>query len=138
MKPLSHINTELIDKSLKFDGSSSRVRHFLKRLAKKTSKTGLENKANWVSNSSQGASNGKPLDCLTEEIVVHSSLSMSTRSSSQSHVPVISEADPDDRVCNDEGTLCWNLLLSRLFFDVKQNEGIRTSVQARIQVCEWN
>lgn len=133
MKPLSRINNELIDKSMKFDGSSSRVRLFLKRLAKKTSKTGLENKANCVSNSSQGASTGKPLDCLTEEIVVHSSLSMPARSSSQSHVPVISEADPDDRICNDEGTLCWNLLLSRLFFDAKQNEGIRTSMQARIQ-----
>ncbi|VFQ87416.1 unnamed protein product [Cuscuta campestris] len=133
MKPLGHVNSELIDKSMKFDGSSSKVVLFLKKLAKKTSKAGMESKAYWVSGSSQGASTLTSADCLNEEVVVPSSLSMSTGSSTQSHLPVISESDSDDKVCHDEGTLCWNLLLSRLFFDVKENEGMRYSMQARIQ-----
>nr|GLL35990.1 uncharacterized protein LOC109167016 [Ipomoea trifida] len=129
MKPYSHISTEPIDKSNKLDGSSSKVRNFLRKLSKKSSKSSIENKANL---SSREAPTEKSIDCSTEEIIVPSSLATLNASASRNHIPVISDVDSDDRA-SDEGTLCWNLLISRLFFDAKQNEEMRTSLQARIQ-----
>lgn len=133
MKPFSHTSTVPIDKSNKLDGSSSKVRNFLRKLSKKSSKSGLENKANLVLTSSREAPSEKSIDCSTEEIIAPSSLATWSGPASRSHVPVTSDIDSDDRA-SDEGTLCWNLLISRLFFDAKQNEELRTSLQARIQV----
>ncbi|XP_017242769.1 uncharacterized protein LOC108214989 isoform X2 [Daucus carota subsp. sativus] len=149
MKPTTGFNAESIEKSIKIDGSSSKVRHFLKKLAKKTSKSGSDYKAN--SELGRGGKNvneksrllqesaakffvkptavGKVLNSLDENAEAASI----TRAGSTSSVSVISEADSDDRLFSDEGTLCWNLLLSRLFFDAKSNSRIKSFAQARIQ-----
>ncbi|OIS97562.1 PREDICTED: uncharacterized protein LOC109232982 isoform X1 [Nicotiana attenuata] len=151
MKPHSSIGVDLGDKSSKFDGSSSKVRQFLKKLGKKASKSAPENKGTFISTSDheerkiservhsfqdlafagggvKSAPTRKPLDFSTKDVVVPS-----TGSGSRSQISVTSDADSDDRVFGDEGTLCWNLLISRLFFDAKRNDQMRTSLQARIQ-----
>ncbi|VFQ86556.1 unnamed protein product [Cuscuta campestris] len=120
------------NKSNKVDISSSKVRNFLRKLSKKASKSGLENKANLVLKSSRELPIEKSIGCSTEEIMVPSSLPTLNGSVCRNHVAVISDADSDDKASND-GTLCWNLLISRLFFDAKQNAEMRTSLLARIQ-----
>ncbi|XP_059300038.1 uncharacterized protein LOC132052490 [Lycium ferocissimum] len=157
MKPYSSVGVDLGDKSIKLDGSS-KVRQFLKKLAKKASKSGPENKGSSISTSDHDerkiseraqsfqdlafagggvklAPTRKPLDCSTKDVVVPSSTSTSTStaSGSRSQMSVTSDADSDDRIFGDEGTLCWNLLISRLFFDAKRNDQMKTSLQARIQ-----
>ncbi|KAL5554977.1 hypothetical protein UlMin_037213 [Ulmus minor] len=47
---------------------------------------------------------------------------------------VKSSVDYDEKIGIDEGTLCWNLLISRLFFDAKRNTDIRRSLHGWIQV----
>ncbi|KAM3702913.1 hypothetical protein ACB098_04G058000 [Castanea mollissima] len=66
-------------------------------------------------------------------MVESSSLSTISNSGSQSHISVISDVDSDDKFCNDEGTLCWNLLISRFFFDLKSNTEMKRSIQSRVQ-----
>ncbi|KAJ8559728.1 hypothetical protein K7X08_003786 [Anisodus acutangulus] len=155
MKPYSSVDIDLGDKSSKLDGSS-KVRQFLKKLAKKASKTVPENKGSSISTSDHEerkmseraqsfhdlafagggiklAPTRKPLDFSTKDAVVPSSTSTSTGSGSRSQMSVTSDADSDDRIFGDEGTLCWNLLISRLFFDAKRNDQMKTSLQARIQ-----
>jgi hypothetical protein len=39
-----------------------------------------------------------------------------------------------DEKLADDGTLCWNLLISRLFFDAKMNDEMNKAIKARIQV----
>ncbi|MCD9642180.1 hypothetical protein HAX54_028863 [Datura stramonium] len=156
MKPYSSVGVDLGDKSSKFDGSSSKVRQFLKKLAKKASKSVPENKGSCISTSDYEerkisekahsfqdlpfagggvklAPTRKPLDFSTKDVVVPSSTSTSAGSGSRSQMSVTSDADSDDRIFGDEGTLCWNLLISRLFFDAKRNDQMKTSLQARIQ-----
>lgn len=151
MKPTMGFNAEAIDKSIKIDGSSSKVRHFLKKLAKKTSKSGVEYKANWSSTlgrdeknineksrafqesvSATGFLKPAPIGKATNSLenIVPSTF---THSGSSSNVSVVSDADSDDKKFSDEGTLCLTLLLSRLFFDAKSNLEIKSFVQARIQ-----
>ncbi|KAK4375813.1 hypothetical protein RND71_006490 [Anisodus tanguticus] len=155
MKPYSSVDIDLGDKSSKLDGSS-KVRQFLKKLGKKASKTVPENKGSSISTSDHEerkmseraqsfhdldfagggiklAPTRKPLDFSTKDVVVPSSTSTSTGSGSRSQMSVTSDADSDDRIFGDEGTLCWNLLISRLFFDAKRNDQMKTSLQARIQ-----
>lgn len=148
---------EPIDRESRHDGSSSKVRHFLKKLTKKASRINVENKASWALSlareerkisersrslqhslsatcSSQGVRTGKTLNSLVEENVVPSSSSTMTPSASQTHMSINSETDSEDKLCIDEGMLCWNLLISRLFFDARRSEEIKNSLQARIQV----
>ncbi|XP_049395416.1 uncharacterized protein LOC125859671 isoform X1 [Solanum stenotomum] len=145
MKPSSSFGAEVVDKSSKPDGSSSKVRQFLKKLTKKASKNAPENKASsssklgheerkliekgpsfqdldLASSVMKVAPTRKPLDFSNEDVIVPSSTGS-----------VISDADSDDRVIGDEGSLCWNLLISRLFFDAKRNEQMKSSLQERIQ-----
>ncbi|XP_071710314.1 uncharacterized protein [Rutidosis leptorrhynchoides] len=123
LKPSIGFNPEMGDKSIKIDGSSSKVRHFLKKLAKKTSKTGKEDKK--IIESSVGGS-VKPSQIVkkssygAEEII-------------QALTPRLNDTDSNDKITSDEGTLCCNLLISRLFFDAKNNLDLRKSIQARIQ-----
>ncbi|XP_059647240.1 uncharacterized protein LOC132293685 [Cornus florida] len=156
MKPSMGFNAEQVDRSIKVDGSSSKVRHFLKKLAKKASKTGVENKVNWTLTSDREerkigeksrpfqdsvlatgliktAPTGKAPNCSAQENIGSSLSSSFTNSGSRSHVSVISDTDSDDKILIDDGTLCWNLLISRLFFDAKNNEEMRSSLQERIQ-----
>lgn len=155
MKPYSSVGVDLGDKSSKFDGSSSKVRQFLKKLGKKASKSIPENKGSSISSSDHEerkisdrahsfqdfafagggvklAPSRKPLDFSTKDVAVPSSTS-SSGSGSRSQMSVTSDADSDDRTFGDEGTLCWNLLISRLFFDAKRNDQMKTSLQARLQ-----
>lgn len=148
---------EPIDRESRHDGSSSKVRHFLKKLTKKASRANLDSKASWASLSgreekknsersrslqhsvpatgpSQRAIPVKTLNSFTEENVVPPSLSTITHSGSQTPMSVNSDTEPEDKFSVDEGMLCWNLLISRLFFDAKRSEEIKNSLQARIQV----
>ncbi|RVW69977.1 hypothetical protein CK203_052732 [Vitis vinifera] len=115
------------------DGSSSKVRHFLKKLTKKASRINVENKASWASLPAR-AITGKTLNSSSEENMVPPSSSTVTHSGSQNHVSINSDTDPEDKFSVDEGMLCWNLLISRLFFDAKRSEEIKSFLQARIQV----
>ncbi|XP_027169716.1 uncharacterized protein LOC113769464 isoform X2 [Coffea eugenioides] len=148
MKPSVGLSNDLNDKLIKLDGSSSKVRQFLKKLAKKGSKSGLDSKASWTPISAQeerkfgeksrsyydsGVANMVIGGKLPEDVIVSSSLSTSRDFGSRSHISVSSDGDSDEKTFGDEGTLCWNLLFSRLFFDAKSNARLRSSVQERIQ-----
>ncbi|GJV40299.1 testis-expressed sequence 2 protein [Tanacetum coccineum] len=131
LKPSIGFNPETGDKSIKIDGSSNKVRHFLKKLAKKTSKVGRDDKR--FGENSVGGGSGKPPAAQTgkkaEEIAQGSTpRSISSGSGSRS-----SDADINDKVTTDDGTLCFSLLISRLFFDAKSNVDLRNSIRARIQ-----
>ncbi|XP_030553296.1 testis-expressed protein 2-like [Rhodamnia argentea] len=142
MKTPSPVYAESIDRENITDGPSSRVRLFWKKFARKVSKAGIENKSSWVSSSSREERN------MNERLIDHRdstsapgslraslpqhSLSL-PHSGSQGHISVVSDVDSDDKFRVDEGTHCWNLLISRLFFDAKSNEDIKRSLQSRIQ-----
>ncbi|CAN0854868.1 Testis-expressed protein 2 [Linum grandiflorum] len=142
MKPSTGFNGEIVERVNKMDGSTSKVRSFWKKLSKKTSKYNPENKANPSSgrersrpcqdslpagNMVKAAPSGKAPTISEED----STASSAVYSRSQSHAS--SDGEYDDRYNVDDGTLCWNLLISRLFFDVKGNLETKSSVQARIQ-----
>ncbi|RHN52198.1 hypothetical protein MtrunA17_Chr6g0477861 [Medicago truncatula] len=151
MKPTVGLSVDAIERATKTDGSSSKVRQFLKKITRKSSRVGLDNK--WTSFSGHedkkkteklracqdavlatsymknAAATSLPRSSISEDAPsLSSSLS---RSGSQSHFSVCS--DSDEKFGIDEGTLCWNLLISRLFFDIKGNEQVKKSVQERIQ-----
>ncbi|XP_038893872.1 uncharacterized protein LOC120082676 [Benincasa hispida] len=154
MKPSAGYHAEAIDKEMKHNAPPSKVRQFFKKLAKKTSKAASDYKVNLSSSSlreekkfserfhpspdfisSVGLGRGIPKAPSTksffeEDMAAPSTL---THSISQSHASVISDADTDDRFWTDEGTLCWNLLMSRFFFDATSNEGLMKSLHDRIQ-----
>lgn len=142
MKPSIGWSVDPIDKSIKLDGSSSKVRQFLKKLGKKASKSGVDSKGIWTNasipedrkiNEKFGPTNmGTKGKVFSEDISVQSPLSTSSGSGSRSQTSVVSDLDSDERTF-DEGTLCWNILLSRLFFDAKCNVLLKSSMQARIQ-----
>ncbi|GAV78925.1 DUF2404 domain-containing protein [Cephalotus follicularis] len=153
MKPSVGFNAEQKDKDNRLDGSTSKVHLFWKKLAKKAAKPGVENKGIWTflsgredrkineklhpfqdstlaTNMVKDASTDTTPSCSTEDNLLLPSI---TCSGSQSHISVISDADSEDKFNIDEGTLCCNLLISRLFFDVKRGSAFKSSMQARIQ-----
>ncbi|KAF9664272.1 hypothetical protein SADUNF_Sadunf17G0138800 [Salix dunnii] len=154
MKPSVGFYVEPIDRASRFDGSESKVRMFWKKLARKASKSGVENKVNSLLGREERKSNDKyhlshdpsfsgsvgknnptmkaPITSEEENISLSSSSTIS-RASSLSQLPVVSDADADEKLNVDEGTLCWNLIISRLFFDAKSNDRIKSLTQARIQ-----
>lgn len=154
MKPSAGYYAEATDKEIKPHASSSKVRLFFKKLAKRTSKAASDYKVNSSSSlreekrfserfhpspdfiSSAGLGKGIPKAQSTrifceEDMAVPSTL---THSGSQSQASVISDPDPDDRFWTDDGTLCWNLLMSRFFFDATSNAGLMKSLHDRVQV----
>ncbi|KAM3265183.1 putative protein isoform X2 [Capsicum annuum] len=156
MKPYTSVSVDLGDKPSKFNGSLSKVQQFLKNLGKKAFKNVPENKESSISMSDHEgrkiserahslqdlafaggggklASTRKPLEFYTKDVVVPSSTSSSSVSGIQSQTSITSDADSDDRTFGDEGTLCWKLLISHLFFDAKRNDQMKTSWQAKIQ-----
>lgn len=157
MKPSVGFCAEPVDQTNRPDGPSSKFRLLLKKLAKKTARVGLENKPSFTSLSGRverkaservrpfqetvAAATGLGKTTLSvtrsksEENMVQQSSSTFSHSGSQSHSSVISDVDSDDKFGNNDGTLCWNLLISRLFFDMKGNTEIKRSVQSRVQVC---
>ncbi|XP_044477005.1 uncharacterized protein LOC123204425 isoform X2 [Mangifera indica] len=144
---------EPIDRSGRFDGSSSKVRILWKKLAKKASKPCMENKP-LSSNSGRverkvydkfhtsqdsvlGASSAKS---GTTKVLSNSGeendeplSSMFRHLASQSQITGFSDTEADDKFITDEATLCCNLLIFRLFFDAKSHVGMKNSLQARIQ-----
>ncbi|KAL6559286.1 hypothetical protein OROGR_004403 [Orobanche gracilis] len=155
MKSPAGSNAEPIDKSVKLDHSSSKVRLFFKKLAKKTSKSGKEYKTLGTSVSSHEerkineksrslqdlilANDLAKMDIagkvsnMSDDARMLSSISTSSEIGTASHLSRISDADSNHK-CFDEGTLCFNVLISRLFFDAKNNLQIKSSIQNRIQI----
>ncbi|MCL7034325.1 hypothetical protein MKW94_009687 [Papaver nudicaule] len=144
------LSAEPIDRTTKNDGSSSKVRSLFKKIARKASKSVTDSKGNSGSASireerkvGEKSRSAQDLTALTGSVrypstekITSSSWdedSVLSRSVSQSHASVTSDADFDDKFGVDEGTLCCNLLLSRLFFDAKRNAAIKSSIQERIQ-----
>ncbi|CAK7338642.1 unnamed protein product [Dovyalis caffra] len=154
MKPSVGFYAEPIDRASRLDSSESKVRLFWKKLARKASKTGVESKVTSLLGREERKNNdkyhpssdpaftgsvGKNAPALIapitfeEENIASSSSSTFSRASSQSQFSAISETDIDERLNIDDGTLCWNLIISRLFFDAKSNAEMKSLVQARIQ-----
>ncbi|GMI91997.1 hypothetical protein like AT1G17820 [Hibiscus trionum] len=145
MKPSLGFSAEPMDKGGKFDGSS-KVRLFWRKLSKKTGKPVVENKGIWISQTAreerktcekqhpfQDSVTKKVPSSSSEESMAFPLQQGFPRTVSQS-ASVASDADSEqDKFNVDEGTLCWNLLISRIFFDIKGNSGLKSSIQARIQ-----
>ncbi|KAE8688668.1 hypothetical protein F3Y22_tig00110957pilonHSYRG00010 [Hibiscus syriacus] len=141
MKPSLGFSGEPMDNGGKFDGSSSKVRLFWRKFSKL--KPGTENKGIWTSQTShedrKTCEKQHPSQVSVTKKVPNSSseenmaFTLQQGSVSQS-ASVASDADSEqDKFSFDEGTLCWNLLISRIFFDIKGNAGLKSSIQARIQ-----
>lgn len=158
VKPFVGSDNEHMDKSAKVDGSS-KVRHYFKKLSKKMSKNGTDNKMSgnpmsgreekkmgdkwhslqdsmFGSGVAKTAPIGKVLNSSIEGKMVAPSTTGGT-SGSGSYNALLSDMECDDKIGGDGGTLCWNLLISRLFFDAKRNTVIKNSIHSRIQVCYW-
>ncbi|KAK1327084.1 hypothetical protein QJS10_CPA01g00016 [Acorus calamus] len=150
LKPSTGL-AEVKDKIDNLDGSSSKVRLFLKKLAKKASKAGAEYKAmghgekkvgDKVRASQETSSKGSSAKISSadtsrtsslQDAVVPPSASSSVHSNSYTQGSVLLDADSYEKFGADEGTLCWNLLFSRLFFDAKRNSEISSFIKSRIQ-----
>lgn len=154
MKPDGFFGADIMDKSVKFDNSSSKVRQFLKKLGRKASKGGYDYKTSGIQNlghedkklseSSRSIQDStpntglgkiittrKPLGAISaDDSSMASSVSTSSEPGSRSNLSGTSDGDSD----HNEGALCFNLLLSRLFFDAKNNPLMVSSIQNRIQV----
>ncbi|CAL2262610.1 unnamed protein product [Prunus armeniaca] len=149
-------SAEPVDRENKIDGSSSKVRMFLKKITKKYSKVGPDNKLSWTSSLGREERKISEKNRTCQDSISFSSLvdasppvkraksftegnlaippsSTLTHSGSQSHISVISDADSDEKFSTDEATLCWNLLISRLFFDAKSSVEMKKTLKAQIQ-----
>ncbi|EOY25589.1 Integral membrane protein conserved region (DUF2404), putative [Theobroma cacao] len=146
MKPSLGFSAEPIDKGSRLDGTSSKVRLFWKKLSRRASKPGIENKGIWTYQpvrEERKTEKQQPFQDSVTNKVPNSSIEENMafplsqgfpRSASQSCTSVASDADSEqDRLNFDEGTLCWNLIISRIFFDIKGNAGFKSSIQTRIQ-----
>ncbi|KAL5982970.1 hypothetical protein ACLOJK_017050 [Asimina triloba] len=145
---------EMEKRDIAFDGSSSKVQLFLKKLAKKASKSGIECKTGRVlslgrderktserlrshqdrlaSTSVNSASSDKIANNLSEDDMVPTVPSLN-HSDSVGQVSALSAGDQDEKFGNDEGTLCCNLLFSRMFFDAKRSPDINKFLHSRVQ-----
>lgn len=154
MKPSVGSAVEAIERASKSDGASSKVRHFLRKLSKRASRAGVDNnKSGWTLSSREERKKTEKLRACQDAVLATGLLktastanhlkssmlddapplpSTLSHSGSQSHISVCS--DTDEKFGIDEGTLCWNLMISRLFFDVKSNAQMKRSIQERIQV----
>lgn len=136
MKPSLGFSFETLDKGNRTDGSSSKVRLFLKKFSRKRS-----NRDDRKTYSQHGSSSGKSISGkkMGDNITDETDVPIFSRSvSHSSHISGVSDGDPEEKFDIDEGTLALNLLISRLFFDLKRKTGVKNSVQARIQVCTFH
>ncbi|XP_018676784.2 uncharacterized protein LOC103972973 isoform X3 [Musa acuminata AAA Group] len=128
LKP-STLYTETTNRTSRIDGSS-RVQFFLKKISKKASKNALESRQSSISLSSCG------------ERKIDKRLPSTTGAPSSDGFVISSSEDKfstaDEKIVNDKGTLCWNLLLSRLFFDAKNSIEINNLIKACIQTTLSN
>ncbi|KAL2553377.1 putative integral membrane protein conserved region [Forsythia ovata] len=134
MKPSGVLSAEPLDKPIKFDGSS-KVRQFLKKLTKKGSKSGVEYIASGTSTSGREERKLSEKSRSIQDSVLAPGLvkMVPTGKRSRGYISGISDVESDHKSSSDEGTLCLNLLISRLFFDAKRNLQIRNSIRNRIQ-----
>lgn len=156
MKPAAGFG-EPADIGIRIDGSSSRVRHLLKKLMKKASKSSADCKTSATSSFGRGERRVSDKfranqDKMSANSILEGALEKTThgsseedlaslplpltlnRSSSHGQMSILSDGDGDEKFGNDEGTLCWNLLFSRLFFDAKRSTDLNNFIQARVQV----
>ncbi|XP_064960209.1 uncharacterized protein LOC135581327 isoform X4 [Musa acuminata AAA Group] len=128
LKP-STLYTETTNRTSRID-ESSRVQFFLKKFSKKASKNALESRQSSISSSSCG------------ERKIDKRLPSTAGASSSDGFVISSSEDKfstaDEKFVNDKGTLCWNLLLSRLFFDAKNSIEINNLIKACIQTTLSN
>ncbi|KAJ0835724.1 putative synaptotagmin-like mitochondrial-lipid-binding domain-containing protein [Helianthus annuus] len=68
-----------------------------------------------------------------EEKIIQAMIPKSVPSGSRNLGSQNSDTDSNDKMCRDDGTLCCNLLISRLFFDAKSSVDLRNLMQAHIQ-----
>ncbi|KAG2242934.1 hypothetical protein Bca52824_095230 [Brassica carinata] len=128
MKPSAGFSFETFDKGNRTDGGgSSKVRLFLKRFSRKRS----HREDRKTLSSGRSGSGRKTGDYSADEADVPTFSRSVSHSSSQ--ISGVSDGDSEEKFDMDEGTLAWNLLISRLFFDLKQRTGVKSTVQARIQ-----
>ncbi|XP_039123048.1 testis-expressed protein 2-like isoform X2 [Dioscorea cayenensis subsp. rotundata] len=152
LKP-SALLGEPSEKTNKIDGSSSKVRLFLKKLAKKSTKSG-DYKANSASSSVRGERSMDVRSRSLQDVSLTSGLvkTLSDKNASNSfqdfvqpmpissgqlgnknQIPAFSDTICEEKFIGDEGTLGLNLLFSRLFFDAKRSDEIKDFIKARIQ-----
>ncbi|KAL0694754.1 hypothetical protein Bca4012_061934 [Brassica carinata] len=132
MKRSLGFSFETLDKGNRTDGSSSKVRLFLRKFSRKRSnREDRRTSVRSYHDSQHGSSSEKKMgDGVTDE----ADAPVFSRSVSHtSHFSGVSEGDSEEKFDMDEGTLAWNLLISRLFFDLKRKTGVKDSMQARIQ-----
>ncbi|KAK1441568.1 hypothetical protein QVD17_07569 [Tagetes erecta] len=120
-KQFSGFIPRIRDRSIKFDGSLTKVRHLLKKLANNTSKVGRVDSEDSFGGSSKLSQTENKTSYVTEENVIQAIASQSF------------DTNANDNISSDDGTLCFNLLISRLFFDAKSNDDLRDSIRAQIQ-----
>ncbi|XP_016175558.1 uncharacterized protein LOC107618123 isoform X2 [Arachis ipaensis] len=115
------------------DSASSKVRQLLKKFSKRTSRVGLEHKSS--SALLLGHDEKKYSEKLRagQDAVLATGLMKNAPTGKHKSSLVVDDADAEEKFGIDEGTLCWNLLISRLFFDVKGNTELKKSIQSRIQ-----
>ncbi|CAN7041698.1 unnamed protein product [Brassica oleracea var. botrytis] len=133
MKPSLGFSFETIDRGNRTDGSSSKVRLFLRRFSRKRSNR--EERRTSV-RSYQDSQNGSsvPGKRVGDDVRDEADAPVFSRSVSHtSHFSGVSDGDSEEKFEMDEGTLAWNLLISRLFFDLIRKTGVKDSMQARIQ-----
>ncbi|CAL9240506.1 unnamed protein product [Arabidopsis halleri] len=141
MKPSAGFSFESLDKGLKADGPSSKVRLFWKKFSKKCStkvnlppsiredkKTSTRSYQDSQSTGSSGRST--PARKMQDNIPEETDVQVFSRT--WSHSSHASDVDSEDKSF-DEGTLALNVLISRLFFDVKQNTVLKNFMRERIQ-----
>ncbi|KAI9092499.1 hypothetical protein K1719_027627 [Acacia pycnantha] len=150
LKPTVASNAEVVNRVVKADGSSSKVQKFLKKIAKKSSRVGLDNKSSWSSLSGRDerkntlrASQDADISLKNAPLAKNLKLPMEdntplspstlSHSGSQSQASISSDVDSDEKFSIDEGTLCWNMLISRFFFDARSNAKLKGFIQAKIQ-----
>ncbi|EOA33514.1 hypothetical protein CARUB_v10019838mg [Capsella rubella] len=141
MKPSAGFSFESLDKGFKVDGPSSKVRLFWKKFSKKCStKVNLppsirEDKKTSTrpyQDSQSTGSSGKSTPARKMQDNIPEETDVQVYSRSWSHSSHASDVDSEDKSF-DEGTLALNVLISRLFFDVKQNKVLKNLVRERIQ-----
>ncbi|XP_015940447.1 uncharacterized protein LOC107465974 [Arachis duranensis] len=115
--------------------SLNSVFHFfmMKKFSKRTSRVGLEHKSS--SALLLGHDEKKYSEKLRagQDAVLATGLMKNAPTGKHKSSLVVDDADAEEKFGIDEGTLCWNLLISRLFFDVKGNTELKKSIQSRIQ-----
>lgn len=140
--PAEGLCAETTDREPDHKPVASKVRPFFKKFVKKASRTGIEYKENCSSSGHEEkttAENCSPTagpskKASPERLSKSLGELFQPSPGHQNHSSFGSDADFDVTRPIDEGTLCLNLLASRLFFDAKGNRDIKRSLQARIQV----